>query len=441
MEILKSKKIIESKYQHGHDTASKEIQPSPGKLLTVEKLQKHVSNHWITTGSGNPQFITVCFHTTSAFRVICLLVTMLHTYTIYMLIYYVLHDDYDSDYGWSMMVILVVQFIGVIIGTIAPLSRCFATLSFNVSTKIISSHFKVFNVECYRTSMLHDWKHASIGLPFHSRNLEVVIETLKRIIFNICIGFQNGVVMYPMLENFERSNDLRPYVFQLEDEIELGERTLKGLSKYVSKLIQKGAKSQPNNLMKLVLGKSTSGFQGVKNFDHIDDQGVPFVDSWMLPVVTLTTIAVSFPKIEKKEVDSLLESVREGLVYVAMVEQSFDATDDHVCFHKAADTLWQEIIYDRKWLGNELQDRAFQANTDEQIVEWFRNKAKNIICSEGINKDDTMKNMFNQVHPSARNGFGPVLFYLFVLVYYGSKQFMFMYMYLGWRPCLVGRTM
>ncbi|KAF5788392.1 hypothetical protein HanXRQr2_Chr10g0463511 [Helianthus annuus] len=195
MAILKSKKIIESKYQHGHDTASKEIQPSPGKLLTVEKLQKHVSNHWIMTGSGNPQFITVCFHTTSASGVICLLVTILHTYTIYMLIYYVLHDDYDSDYGWSMMVILVVQFIGVIIGTIAPLSRCFATLSFNVSTKIISSHFKVFKVECYWTSMLHDWKHASIRLPFHSRNLEVVMETLKRIIFNICIGFQNGVVV------------------------------------------------------------------------------------------------------------------------------------------------------------------------------------------------------------------------------------------------------
>ncbi|KAJ0816157.1 hypothetical protein HanPI659440_Chr00c19g0734261 [Helianthus annuus] len=141
--------------------------------------------------------------------------------------------------------------------------------------------------------------------------------------------------------------------------------------------------------MKLVLGKSTSGFQGVKNFDHIDDQDVPFVDSWMLPVVTLTTIAVSFPKIEKKEVDSLLESVREGLVYVAMVEQSFDSTDDHVCFQKAADTLWQEIIYDKKWLGNELQDRAFQANTDEQIVEWFRRKSKNIICSVDINKDDT----------------------------------------------------
>ncbi|KAF5788391.1 hypothetical protein HanXRQr2_Chr10g0463501 [Helianthus annuus] len=72
-----------------------------------------------------------------------------------------------------------------------------------------------------------------------------------------------------------------------------------------------------------------------------------------------------------------------------MVEQSFDATDDHVCFQKAADTLWQEIIYDKKWLGNELQDRAFQANTDEQIVEWFRNKSKNIICSVDINKDDT----------------------------------------------------
>ncbi|KAJ0524019.1 hypothetical protein HanIR_Chr10g0500011 [Helianthus annuus] len=69
-------------------------------------------------------FITACFHTTSASGVICLLVTILHTYTMSGTIKAMLAKDYDSDYGWSMLVILIVQSIGVLIGTIVPLSRC-----------------------------------------------------------------------------------------------------------------------------------------------------------------------------------------------------------------------------------------------------------------------------------------------------------------------------
>ncbi|KAM0018066.1 hypothetical protein Hdeb2414_s0027g00695041 [Helianthus debilis subsp. tardiflorus] len=399
--ILRSKRIIESKYQQGHDISSKDIQPSPGELLTIEKLHKHVSNHWIMAGSGSPQFITACFHTTSASGVICLLVIILHTYTMPRTIEAILDKDYDSDYDSSMIVIAIVQYIGLVIGTVAPLSRWFATLSFKVSSKIIANHFNVFKVERYWTQKLYDWKHARINLPFRSRNLEVVIETLKRLISNICIGLQNGVVVickvialipflsmicflycfrcmkwllkkvFPLLgntfEKLEGNNDLRPYVLQLEDEIELGERTLKGLLKSVKRMIK----------------------MGVKKFDHIDDHDVPCVNCWRLPVVNLTSIAVSLPKIQKEEVDSLLESVSEGLEYVTVVEKCLNATDDHVSFQNAAETLWREITLHKKWLGNNLRDPDFRENTAKQIVEWFRDKAKNIACSEARNNDNT----------------------------------------------------
>ncbi|KAL8189639.1 hypothetical protein R6Q57_029205, partial [Mikania cordata] len=142
--ILKSKKIIESKYQQRHDMASKDVQQSSGKLLSFEKLQKYVSNHWIMAGSGSPQFITACFLTTSASGVICVVITVLHTLTMYLTIEAIIEKDCGSDYSWSMIVILIVQFVGVVIGTIAPLSRCFATLSFKVSSEIISKHFEIF---------------------------------------------------------------------------------------------------------------------------------------------------------------------------------------------------------------------------------------------------------------------------------------------------------
>ncbi|XP_076911201.1 uncharacterized protein LOC143569097 [Bidens hawaiensis] len=394
--ILKSKKIIESKYERRHDSALKDIQ---GELLTVEKLQMHVTNHWIMAESGSPQFIISCFPTTSASGVICAFITILHTLTMSWIIKAGLMKDYNSDYSWSMIVILIVQSIGVVIGTISPLSRCFAILSFKVSFKIISKHLNVFEVESYWTSKLYVWKHASV-------------QTLKKLTISFCIEFQEGVVVvckiislipfslmifvlyclkWAVFSSSEQNKDLCAYALQLEDEMELAERTLERLSKSVKQMIKKGEKSQPNNLMKLILERSSCGFQGVKCFDHIDHDvpsKVEYQDCWSLPVVTLTAIAVSLPKIEKKEVDSLLKSVREGLVYVTLVEEILNATHDYVTIQEAAQTLWQEVDVHHKWLGYKLKDHAFQDTRAAQIVEWFGDTARNIVYTEDITKDD-----------------------------------------------------
>ncbi|MFS7982310.1 hypothetical protein Hanom_Chr10g00961291 [Helianthus anomalus] len=417
--ILKSKKIIESKYRQGHNIASKDIQQSSEEVLTVEKLQKHVRSHWIMAESGSPQFITACFRTTSASGVICVLVTLLHTLTMSWIIKDISRKDYNSDYSWSMLVILIVQSIGVVIGTIAPLSRCFAILNFKVSLQMISKHVKVFEVESYWTQKLYDWKHASIRHQVRSHKIKVVIETLKRLILSFCIELQEGVVVVCKIialipfsfmlcvlyclkpvkvvfcssgqkdDNLEPSKDLRPYVLQLEDEIELAERTMEGLTKSVNQLIHKGEENQPNNLIKMILEKSTCGFQGVKMFDNMDHQ-----DCWSIPLVTLTTIATSLPKIEKKEVDSLLKSVREGLVYVALVEENLNGTDDYATLQEAARTLWQEVDVYHKWLGYKLQDPALQENRAGQIIERFRDTAKRIIHTN----DDTEGRNENSIH-------------------------------------------
>ncbi|KAM0018074.1 hypothetical protein Hdeb2414_s0027g00695121 [Helianthus debilis subsp. tardiflorus] len=354
--ILKSKKIIELKYRQGHNIASKDIQQSPEEVLTVEKLQKHVRNHWIMAESCSPQFITACFRTTSASG--------------------------------------------------------------------------VFEVESYWTQKLYDWKHASIRLPLRSDKLKGVTQILKRLTLSFCIELQEGVVVVCKIialipfsfmlcvlyclklvkvvfcsagqktDNLEPSKDLRPYVLQLEDEIELAERTMEGLTKSVNQLIQKGEENQPNNLIKLILEKPTCGFQGVKMFDNMDHQvpssllKIEYQDCWSIPVVTLTTIASSLPKIEKMEVDSLLKSVREGLVYVTHVEENLNATDDYATLQEAARTLWQEVDVYHKWLGYKLQDPALQENRAGQIVEWFRDKAKRIIHT----KDDTEGRNENSIH-------------------------------------------
>ncbi|KAL8234906.1 hypothetical protein R6Q59_021006 [Mikania micrantha] len=425
--VLKSKKIIESKYEQGQERASKDIQHPEDETLTFEKLQKHVTNHFIMAGSGSPQFITTCFPTTSASGVICFLITSLHTVTLCLTITDISNKNYNSDYSWSMPVILVTQFIGVVIGTIAPVFRCFATLSFKVSSSIISNHLKVFEVESYWTSKLYDWRRASMKLPFSSYSLKVVIETSKKLILSFCIELQDGVVVvckiialipfvfmicffycYRCLkwllkavfsslgekadQNLERNKHVRPYVLHLQDEMELAERSLEALSDSVNRLIKKGEESQPKNLIELIQKKSTSCFHGVRNFDLMDHHHVPsllstvqYQDCWSLPVVTLTTIAIS---LRTNEGESLLKSVREGLEYVKLVEESLNVTDGYVRIRNEAEILWKEVEIDHKWLGHKLQDYSSQGRT--QIVEWFRDTSQNIVFKEGI-KDSTRR--------------------------------------------------
>ncbi|KAJ0864900.1 hypothetical protein HanRHA438_Chr12g0534821 [Helianthus annuus] len=466
--ILKSKRIIELKYQKVHETASKDVregcqdpgqsdlpimiasqgtsrptrntgEPQEGnsqstrKLLTVEKLQQLVSNYWIMAGSGSPQFIMACSATTTASGVICALTTILHAFTVSWSISSLLEMDYGSAYKWSTLLILIVQFVGIVLGTIAPLSRCFATLSFKVSIQSIRNHIKVFKVEKYWTHKLYDWKYGIIPFPFHSckRELKVIIKYLKGLILMFSIKIQEGVVVlckiialipfclmicvlyslrflkwslqaiFRSREKKTQNLEQRKYVLQLEDENELADRTLEGLLKTFNRLIQKSEKKQPKSLMTLILENSTEGFQGVKIFHrdgpHVQRSlsKVEYRDCWSLPVVTLTTIAVTLPNIDKVKVKSLLKSVREGLQYVTLVEETLNATDDHYkSIQKASKVLWEEVDFRHKWLGIKLKDivcqvnkTAYQVDTTPQNVQLFFEKAKNMI-NEGVGSTD-----------------------------------------------------
>ncbi|KAJ0488085.1 hypothetical protein HanHA300_Chr12g0429111 [Helianthus annuus] len=162
--ILKSKQIIELKYQEVHEKELIDNLHSTGKLLTVEKLHQQVSKYWIMAGSGSPQFISACSVTTTASGVICVLTLLLHCLTVLWTI--ALCADpvtnptkpYDSAYNWSTLGIFIVQSIGIILGTVAPFVRCFASLSFKLSIK------SMFKVEKYWFQKLLEWKYGSISL-------------------------------------------------------------------------------------------------------------------------------------------------------------------------------------------------------------------------------------------------------------------------------------
>ncbi|KAI3679385.1 hypothetical protein L2E82_51294 [Cichorium intybus] len=291
--ILKSKEILESKYQAAHKIALKDHElDQPGKLLTVEKLKQHVKHYWIMAETGSPQFMTACTATTSASWVICAFGCGL--LILIMLVNLEVPGDYKSDYKWLKAML-------------SPSS----------------------NVLGQDTAQLGKYK------------------------------------------------ELRHYVLQLQDDIEFPDRTLKGISKSVNHLIRKAEKQQPRNLMKL-LAKSR-GFEGVENFDSSGVESVvleEYLNCWSLPLVTLTSIAMSLPNIQKKTVDSLVSGVSEGLVYVKLVEKNLNAIDDHVIIQKAAQTLWLEVEVYHKWLGNKLPNPKPRMNTPGHILQWLRDTAK-----------------------------------------------------------------
>ncbi|PWA90031.1 hypothetical protein CTI12_AA104990 [Artemisia annua] len=394
--ILKSKQSIDSKYQH-HARALKDQQSG---RLTLEGLKQHVTKYWIMGGTGSPQFITVCSATTSASGVICVLSTITHIYTVLITSSKLKSKNCESDYQWSMLVILVTQFIGVVVGTIAPLSRCFAALNFKMSIKRSwPNHINVFEIESYWIEKLSDWKKSSIPITFRSYKLTVVLENLKSIILSFLIEVQEVVVknvtccasdagLEKNTHQQENYEDLSQYVL-LHEEKELHEKTLKSLLKSMNRLIQKQAeKRQPNNLMRLL--KKSSGFEGVEKFDndHVPTiSSKKYLDCWSLPVVTLTAIVVSLPNIEKDIAKEFLKSVSEAFTYVTLVDESLNATSDYVSIQKAAKKLWLEVGIYHKWFGHELNDSASEPEVSvRDILQWFSDTAKDIVTKVGSTK-------------------------------------------------------
>ncbi|KAI3523301.1 hypothetical protein L1887_01362 [Cichorium endivia] len=421
--ILKSKEILESKYQAAHEIALKDHElEQPERSLTAEKLKQHVNNYWIMAETGSPQFMTACSATTSASGVICATCTGFLSFIMILSLRRIW--DYESDYKWSMLVILIIQFIGSVLGTIAPVARCFAALRFKLSVKWIWKQVRVFKVESYWTQKLYDWKQSSIPFPSSSRKCKIVIQLLKILILSICIGFQKTVVVtckmiavIPILialipiffvicvlyclrclkwlkamfstssivlgqdtTQLRKYKDLRHYVLQLQDDVEFADRTLKGISKSVNHLIRKAEKQQPQNLMKLL--SNSRGFEGVEKFDSCRVGSVvseEYLNCWSLPLVTLTSITMSLPNIQKKKVDCLVRGVSEGLAYVKLVEKNLNAIDDHVSIQKAAKILWVEVEVYHKWLGNKLPKPKSRVNTPGQILQWLRDTTKDIV--------------------------------------------------------------
>ncbi|GJZ84520.1 hypothetical protein Tco_0649859 [Tanacetum coccineum] len=423
--IPTSKEILEFKYQAKNKTSPTDQQQT--QMSLVQKLRQHVRRFWVMAETGSPQFVMAINPLSTASGVICVFVLLMQTLVMLKILSEYLGDllvnQSQSVYKWSIHFILLTQYIGVVVGTIAPVFRCFSVLSFKLVTKWDRNHFMAFKVEKYWTQKLYEWKQNHIPFLSSSRRSRTVLYNLRNIVLSLCIGFQKVLVVLckviwlipivvlklvvyclyclkslkaklftpPIDSTGEINEDLSEYVLQVNGEMELAERTLKGISNSMNSFILKAEKEQYSGLLEL-LEKST-GFDGVEKFDTDQIQplySVELVNCWSLPIVTLACIAVSLPRIPKDRVKSLVKSVAEGLSYTNLVEESLNISSEYVNIRKATITLWHEVENNCKWLKNSLSKNAFEGKTATEILKWFAAKAEEIVIEINTSSNERM---------------------------------------------------
>nr|GFA85199.1 hypothetical protein CTI12_AA045380 [Tanacetum cinerariifolium] len=410
------RRILEHRHKELHGLAS---YPQEIKFSYVE-LEHNVKMYWMMAETGNPQFAIACSEVASAFGFICsfsIFNSLIGTFSLFRapLGFNFKYPAQYSDYNWSLKVIICIQSIGTVIGSIAPAFRCFAAINcFELSKKWSVNHLNIFKVEEHWTQRLRFWKRSHVCSHIPGRHCKRIFHISKNLILNICIALQIMVVVICKLiclvprsflilvsycwyickflirfkteENVSNSNvrsemkEYAKYVLQIEDDAKLSERISRNALKSINQLLTKSEKNEPRNLIKL-LRKST-GFNGVLEFDN--DQVPPLhseetKNSWSLVVVTLTAIVVALPNTTDNHGEGLIASMREGLRIVRNIEEGLNANSDLVKTRRAARRMWTQVEVYRKWLQIHLQKKAHDGNTSKEILEWLRDEAVKVV--------------------------------------------------------------
>ncbi|KAJ9559314.1 hypothetical protein OSB04_013928 [Centaurea solstitialis] len=408
-----SRRVLEHQYQvlHKSDLNCQEIKFSSTELI------HHVKRYWMMAETGNPQFVLACSSFCSASGMISSIFAagsvtrLLNLWATNSFSWYRV-----SDYSQSINVILIVQLIGTVVGSIAPIFRSFTTASyFNLSILWSINHINMFRVEKHWTERLRYWKHIHVTSYIPGRQCKKVFNHVKNMILNICMALQITLVVIckticfvptcimlafyscchfcnSLLKRFKKdsnasNNNVRSeieeyigYVLQIEDEPKLTDRKLRNMLTSITKLLHKSEKKRSRNLMKL-LEKST-GFSGIVDFDN--DQVLPLfseetLNCWSLATVTLTVVALSLPNTENGQVNGLLASMREGLKFVRHVEETLNANGELVKAIKTARHLWTEAEVYNNWLEIDLQNRARKGKSSDEILRWLGDEAVKIM--------------------------------------------------------------
>ncbi|KAL4346459.1 hypothetical protein GQ457_17G020920 [Hibiscus cannabinus] len=417
------KHYLELKYRKKYEMAQKECSESDSNQTKSldEKLGEALMRYWMMAHTCSPQFVIGRSVTCTASGALCLLSAA--TLAEAMVRFYLMPGSFkfckgDSDYKWSVNLILITQAAAVGMGTIAPAMRWFLAINFRCPTRgRKKGHSKGYKLEGYWIRTLVEMKECPLNIRVHNRLFRRILHDAKVKFLNLCIWIQAGIVfmskvirlvsilfmrqillcydhcrdwlMKSRSENsigndsgseLPRSSkmDLSHFVLHLEGEDTLVEVMMKENRDATDYWRRKAMKRQPKYLMELLeLSRPTEGFKGLTEFDSFK---VPSLDTeeapncWALSLVTLTSIAIAVPNIERNSIKHLIAGVNEGLVYVRNIEDMQGNLENS---RKAANVVWLGVELYHRWLNVDLRKLSLQGKSTRETLEVLSDTAKN----------------------------------------------------------------
>ncbi|XP_027336301.1 uncharacterized protein LOC113850125 [Abrus precatorius] len=420
--LLKIKHYFELKYKIKEE-ALKDSSNQIGEEVNqvVNRLRDQLMKIWMMTHTSSPQFVLGRSVTCTAAGAFCLLSTLTLVEAMlrsYLMSWSLKFCNGDSDYKWSTILILIVQVAAVVVGTIAPAFRWFIAINYRCPSVRYKSCKRIFHVEGYWTTKLTMIKESPLGFRIHNRQYRKLAHDAKLVVLCFCIKLQMGVVLmckatqYVSISlmcwiliccdyckklkskfDFSVSSassgteskpdpklDLRRFVLHLEGEEELVEVMVKQNRDATNHWVQVGEKKQPRLLMELLERCSIlNGFKGVGAFDSDQVPSLHAIEapySWSLPLVTLASIIVALPNINRCSVKKLISTLNEGLPFVKFIENNLDKEGELLQLKKAAEIVWLGVeLYD-KWLDVDLYALSLQDKSPKETLEKLVEAAK-----------------------------------------------------------------
>ncbi|KVH99861.1 hypothetical protein Ccrd_021897 [Cynara cardunculus var. scolymus] len=409
--------VIERVIQHQYQELHRSVLDCQEIKFSSKELTHHVKKYWMIAETGNPQFVLASSPFCSASGLVCSIIAAQSILSLIGMLEYTPHFwDGKSDYKWSINVILTIQYVRMVVGSIAPTFRCITTTTyFNLSKEWSINHINMFRVEKHWTQRLRHWKRNHYTSHIPGRHCKKVFNHVKNMILNLCIALQMTLVVIckticlvptcimllfcscchfcnsllkrfreePNASNNNARSEIKEYIgyaLQIEEEAKLSKRMLKNMLKSITKLLYQSEKKQPRNLVKFL--EKPTGFNGVAEFDN--DQVPPLHpeetnNCWSLIAITLTAVALALPNIENGQVKGLLASMSEGLQFVTHIEETLDANGDLVKARKTARRVWTEVEVYCSWLHIDLQMKAHKGKMSQEILQWLSDEAIQIV--------------------------------------------------------------
>ncbi|KAL9995296.1 hypothetical protein Hdeb2414_s0820g00950481 [Helianthus debilis subsp. tardiflorus] len=429
--ISQTRKQLEHRYNESRAL----ITSNEEKNFSSKELKRYVKRHWIIAETHNPQFVVACLPVSSCYGVICVFLALISSLAFVKSIKGMRYNWFGtSDYKWSLKIVFLVQAFGIVVGSIAPIFRCFTYVGhYNRSMKWSKNSLNVFRVEKHWMQGLQQWKRTHVHSHIPGRRCKIIFQSIKNTFLHFCIIYHIAVLVVckticlvprtsvillsccwyffkSVLKRFKKNEntsninesseieEYTRYAIQIDEDERLSNRLLRNTLHSITKLINASEEKEPHDLIMLL--QKSIGFNGVVEFDNNE---VPSLypeeirTCWSLVLVTLTTIAIALPNIGNDHFKRLLSGLKEGLQIVSHIEECLYVDVDSIKARKAAIRVWTEVEIYHTWLKIHLRKKACKENTSKEILKWLGDEAAKIVIQFKSSKKTSIDQSPNEL--------------------------------------------